>query len=81
MGTEESQEWDFSGRVQGEGLISRLNTRPLVCRALSARSTDAREARFSASVYNEKSHKKYPDKKCCRLVTSSCIWLITVWFG
>ena len=49
MGTEESQEWDFSGRVQGEGLISRLDTRPLVCRALSARSVDASEARFSAS--------------------------------
>ena len=49
MGTEESQNWDFSGQVPGEGLISRLDTRPLVCRALSARSADASEACFSAS--------------------------------
>ena len=49
MGTEESQEWDFSDQVPGEGLISRLDTRPLVCRALSARSVDASEARFSAN--------------------------------
>ena len=49
MGTEESQNWDFSGQVPGEGPISRLDTRPLVCRALSARSVDASEARFSAS--------------------------------
>ena len=46
MGTEESQEWDLSGQVQGVGLIIRVNTRPLVCLAPSARSADARKARF-----------------------------------
>ena len=46
MGREESQEWDLAGRVQGVGLISWVNRRPLVCLAPSARSADAREARF-----------------------------------
>ena len=31
MGTEGPQKWDLSDRVQGVGLISRVNTRPLVC--------------------------------------------------
>ena len=46
MGREESQEWDFSGRVEGVGLISWVNTRPLAYLAPSARSADARKARF-----------------------------------
>ena len=29
--TEESQEWDLSGPVQGVGLMGWVNTRPLVC--------------------------------------------------
>ena len=46
MGAEESQEWDFSGRAEGVGLISWVNTRPLACLAPSVRNADAREARF-----------------------------------
>ena len=46
MGREESQEWDLSGWVEGVGLISWVNTRPLACLTPSARSADAREARF-----------------------------------
>ena len=33
MGREESQEWDLSGQVEGVGLISWVNTRPLACMA------------------------------------------------
>ena len=51
MGREESQEWDHSGRVEGVGLISWVNTRPLACLAPSARSADAREARFYGEFY------------------------------
>ena len=36
----------FWGRVQGVGLIGWVNTRPMVCGTPSARSVDAREARF-----------------------------------
>ena len=50
MGREEAQEWDHSGRVEGVGLISWVNTRPLVCLAPSARSADAREARFFGEI-------------------------------
>ena len=38
MGREESQEWDLSGRVEGVGLISWVNARPLACLAPSART-------------------------------------------
>ena len=47
MGTGESQEWGLSGRVQCVGLMSWVNTRPLICLASPARSANAREARFS----------------------------------
>ena len=46
MGTGESQEWGLSGRVQCVGLMSWVNTRPLICLAPSARSAYVREARF-----------------------------------
>ena len=36
----------FWGRVQGVGLIDWVNTRPMVRGTPSARSADAREARF-----------------------------------
>ena len=36
----------FWGRVQGVGLMGWVNTRPMVCDTPSARSADAREARF-----------------------------------
>ena len=36
----------FWGRVQGVGLIGWVNTRPMVRGTPSARSADAREARF-----------------------------------
>ena len=36
----------FWGRVQGVGLIDWVNTRPMACGTPSARSADAREARF-----------------------------------
>ena len=45
-GPDESQEWGLSGRVQYVGLMSWVNTRPLICLASPARSADAREARF-----------------------------------
>ena len=47
MGTGESQEWGLSGRVQCVGLMSWVNTGPLICLASPARSADAREARIS----------------------------------
>ena len=47
MGREESQERDLSGQVQGVGLISWVNTGPLICLASPTRSADALEARFS----------------------------------
>ena len=39
------------GRVQGVGLIGWVNTRPMVCGTPSARSADAREARFIGEFY------------------------------
>ena len=49
MGTEESQECDFSGGVQGLGLISWVNTRTLLVRlAPSERSAD-----FLASTFKD----------------------------
>ena len=50
MGTGESQEWGLSGRVQCVGLMSWVNTRPLICLASPARSADARQARFSGEL-------------------------------
>ena len=51
MGREESQERDLSGQVQGVGLISWVNTRPLACLAPSAQSADAHEARFYGELH------------------------------
>ena len=41
----------FWGRVQGVGLIGWVNTRPMVRGTPSARSADAREARFISEYY------------------------------
>ena len=49
MGTGESQEWGLSGRVQRVGLMSWVNTRPLICLALPARFSNEFFLRFPFS--------------------------------
>ena len=49
----------FWGRVQGVGLIDWVNTRPMVRGTPSARSADAREARFIGEFYKQLNFVEY----------------------
>ena len=47
MGTDESQEWDLWGRVQGVGLMDWVNTRPLICWGFFFMASGGQEEPFS----------------------------------
>ena len=57
LGTDESQEWGLSGRVQCVGLMSWVNTRPLICLSSPTRCAHTREARFSDEYFIQKDNR------------------------
>ena len=56
LGTEESQEWGLSGRVQGVGLMIWVNLRPLLSLAPSAPSAPLWRVQMKTTLYNTRSY-------------------------
>ena len=64
MGTGESQEWGLSGRVQCVGLMSWVNTRPLICLASSV--LRAKRAFLASMFYSCAETKRAWNVQVCR---------------